>query len=51
MPSLSDLARDAVGLLGAGLVTYGAWQIYVPAGFIVGGGMMMFAAWRLARAG
>ena len=31
------LARDLAGLCGVGLVSYGAWLIYPPAGFIIGG--------------
>lgn len=31
------LLCDAVGLAGLGSVAYGAWLIYEPAGFIVGG--------------
>lgn len=29
--------RDLCGLLGISLISYGAWLVYVPAGFIVGG--------------
>ena len=31
------LVRDLAGLCGVGLVSYGAWLIYPPAGFITGG--------------
>ena len=31
------LVRDLAGLCGVGLVSYGAWMIYPPAGFITGG--------------
>ena len=30
-------ARDICGLLGLGLLSYGAWLIYEPAAFIVAG--------------
>ena len=32
---------DVCGIAGGGLITYGAWLIYEPVGFIVGGGIMM----------
>jgi hypothetical protein len=32
---------DGVGIAGAGAVAYGAWLIYAPAGFLVGGGLAM----------
>jgi len=28
---------DGLGFAGAGAIAYGAWLIYVPAGFLVGG--------------
>ena len=31
------LVRDLAGLCGVGLVSYGAWMIYPPAGFITAG--------------
>lgn len=31
------IASDGAALAGAGFVTFGAWQIYAPAGYIVGG--------------
>ena len=45
------LARDLVGLTGAGSVSFGAWMIYPPAGFIVGGLMLMTGAFLTAKAG
>lgn len=41
------IARDALGLLGALLLAYGAWMAWPPAGFIVGGVMAIMAAWLL----
>ncbi len=38
---------DLAGIAGAGLIAYGAWLIYVPAGFIVGGLMLSVGAYRL----
>lgn len=43
--------RDAAGLTGAASVTYGAWLIYQPAGYIVGGLLVLLAASLAARSG
>lgn len=48
--TLPGLLRDLTGLAGAASVAYGAWQVYPPAGPIVGGGLAIFAAWRLSSA-
>lgn len=45
------LVRDLVGLAGAGLVAYGAWLIYPPAGFLAGGALLIAAAALAALAG
>ena len=37
MKNLLTFARDVTGLAGVGSITWGAYQIYHPAGFIVGG--------------
>ncbi len=39
LAALSDLC----GLTGAGLVSYGAWLVYEPAGYIVGGILLLVA--------
>jgi len=39
--AVPGLARDIAGLGGVGLVSYGAWLIYPPAGFIIGGGLLI----------
>lgn len=44
------VTRDLAGLGGAALVAYGAWLIYVPAGFIIGGVLLILAAVLAARA-
>lgn len=52
MPRLARfaaLARDAAGLAGAGLIAYGAWLVYAPAGFIAGGALLIAGALLLAR--
>ncbi|WP_407155156.1 hypothetical protein [Bradyrhizobium sp. STM 3557] len=38
---LPHVALDACGFAGAGSISYGAWLIYVPAGFLVGGALLM----------
>ena len=40
---------DALGFAGAGAIAYGAWLIYVPAGFLVGGGMLMALSMLIGR--
>jgi hypothetical protein len=40
----ADVARDAAALVGGGLIAYGAGMIYAPAGFIVGGAMLIAVA-------
>ena len=39
--ALPDLLRDACGLAGAGAIAYGAWLVYAPAGYIVGGALVL----------
>ena len=38
------LARDCAGLTGVALVSYGAWLVYPPAGFIAGGTLLLAGA-------
>lgn len=35
------LIFDGFGFAGASAIAYGAWLIYVPAGFLVGGALLM----------
>lgn len=37
----SQIFREIVGAAGAGLAGYGAWLHYPPAGFMVGGGVLV----------
>jgi hypothetical protein len=46
--TLPGLLRDLAGLCGVGFVSYGAWLVYPPAGFIVGGSLMTAGALLLA---
>jgi hypothetical protein len=39
--AVPSLVRDLAGLCGVGLVSYGAWMIYPPAGFITGGFLLI----------
>lgn len=48
---LPTLITDAVWLGGAGLISYGVWLIYRPAGFIVAGVLMIGAATLLSATG
>ena len=41
---LPTVLRDGAGLAGAGAVSYGAWLVYQPAGFIVGGLLLIVGA-------
>ena len=45
------LAGDMIGLAGIGLLIYGAWLVFAPAGFIVAGLILSGVALRLARSG
>jgi hypothetical protein len=40
----SDIAREAAGLAGATLIAYGAWLAFPPAGYIIGGMLLMAGA-------
>lgn len=46
--AVPGLLRDLAGLSGVGLVAYGAWLVYPPAGFIVGGSLLVLGALLLA---
>lgn len=43
------LAVDTVGLAGCGLIVYGIWLVFPPAGFVTAGVMLAAGAWLLAR--
>lgn len=55
MKTFTDLLTghtpDALLAIGGGLVSYGFWCIYPPAGFIVAGGMLLAAGWLTAKKG
>lgn len=50
LATLPVIVRDVAGLLGAALLAYGARLIYPPAGYIVGGLLLLAGSLFLARA-
>lgn len=46
---LSEIIADLAGIAGAGLLSYGSWLSYEPAGFIVGGALLLAGALRYSR--
>jgi hypothetical protein len=40
---------DTAGFAGAGLIAYGAWLIFVPAGFLVGGALLLVLSMLFGR--
>jgi hypothetical protein len=42
--AVPGLVRDLAGLGGVGLVSYGAWMVYQPAGFITAGLLLIAGA-------
>jgi hypothetical protein len=38
---MSAILRDITGLVGIGLVSYGAWSWFAPAGFMVAGALLL----------
>ena len=46
--AVPGLIRDLAGLCGVGLVSYGAWLIYPPAGFITAGILLIVGALLIA---
>lgn len=46
----ADWAPDAMMVAGTGVVSYGAWLVYEPAGFIVGGVLLLVGGY-FTRAG
>jgi len=41
LASVGEFFRDLLGLAGALSIAYGAWLIYNPAGYIVGGVLVL----------
>lgn len=42
-------APDSMIMAGVGLVSYGAWLVYEPAGFITGGVLLLIGGIKAAR--
>ena len=38
---IPDLLRDIAGIIAVAMISYGAWLVYEPAGYIVGGLLML----------
>lgn len=49
MTNVAIVITDIVGVCGAASVAYGAWAIYHPLGFIVGGLLAMAGALLVSR--
>jgi hypothetical protein len=49
--SLLVAARDFVGVCAVASISYGAWLVYPPAGFIVGGALVLAGVFASARGG
>ena len=53
MKNAASLGRLGAALAGLSAVSYGAWLAWPPAGYIIGGGLLLAAAilgeWRAAR--
>lgn len=45
----ADQVPEGLLIGGAAAVAYGAWQVFHPAGWIVGGLLAVIAGWRLGR--
>lgn len=50
MSLLQKFIPDALLIVGAAAVSYGAWLAWSPAGYIVGGALIIVAGLQLARA-
>lgn len=50
MKLLAELLIDFAGVVGLAAISYGAWAIYEPAGFIAGGVMVVAVVLRLQAA-
>ena len=46
--AMPGLMRDVAGLGGVGLISYGAWMIYPPAGFITAGILLIVGTLMIA---
>lgn len=49
MKDVASIVRDVAAIAGVGLISYGVWQIYHPAGLIVIGAWLVVGSLILAR--
>lgn len=49
--AIPTLLLDAIGVLGAALVAYGARLVYLPAGYIAAGVLLLIGVWLIAKRG
>lgn len=47
---MKKILPDALLILGAGSLSYGAWSAWPPAGYLVAGALLLVAGLNLARA-
>lgn len=43
------IVRDIAGVMGAGMVSFGTWEVFHPAGVIVSGAFLLGGAWLSAK--
>ncbi|RWN51400.1 MAG: hypothetical protein E5Y73_17385 [Mesorhizobium sp.] len=51
LPVVKVAARDLAGVAAVASISYGSWLIYQPAGFIVGGFIVLAGVIAMARGG
>lgn len=49
LAAVAGAVPDALMMAGAGGLSYGAWLVYEPAGWMVGGGLVLVAGLKMAR--
>ncbi len=49
MKRFAEIATDLAGVAGAVLIGFGAWCMYEPAGYVVGGMLLLAGAVLLSR--
>lgn len=47
---MKNILPDTLLILGAASLSYGAWSAWSPAGYLVGGALLLVAGLHLARA-
>lgn len=49
LAAVASVVPDGLMMAGAGALSYGAWLIYQPAGWLVGGALVLVAGVKLAN--